>query len=70
MEVVDVVDDITTVESLLLAHDERKKEIEAREEMFGSVIAKGEEMIESGHHCSEEVSTAQCSISCSVTLSK
>lgn len=55
MEIVDTVDDIPSVESLLIAHDERKKEIEAREEMFGSVIAQGEEMIESGHHSSEEV---------------
>ena len=55
MEIVDIVDDIPSVESLLIAHDERKKEIEAREEMFGKVIAQGEEMIESGHHCSEEV---------------
>ena len=55
MEVVDIVDDIPSVESLLIAHDGRKKEIEAREEVFGNVIAQGEEMIESGHHCSEEV---------------
>ena len=55
MEIVDIVDDIPSVESLLIAHDERKKEIEAREEMFCSVIAQGEQMIESGHHSSEEV---------------
>ena len=55
MEIVDIVDDIPSVESLLIAHDERKKEIEAREEMFGIVIAQGEEMIETAHHSSEEV---------------
>jgi hypothetical protein len=55
MEIVDVVDDIQSVESLLIAHDERKKEIEAREEMFSSVIAEGEQMIDSGHRSSEEV---------------
>ena len=55
MEVVDVIDDIPSIEALLIAHDEKKKEIEAREEVFGSVIAQGEEMIESGHHSSEEV---------------
>ena len=55
MEIFDVVDDISTVEALLLAHDERKKEIEAREEMFGNVISQGEEMIESGHDSSDEV---------------
>ena len=55
MEIVDVVDDIQSVESLLLAHHERKKEIEAREEMFSCVIAQGEQMVDSGHISSEEV---------------
>lgn len=55
METVELADDITSAESLLTRHDERKIEIEAREEIFGSIIATGQQMIESGRYSTEEV---------------
>ena len=55
MEPEELADDIMSAESLLTRHDERKIEIEAREEMFSSIIANGQEMIETGHHSTEEV---------------
>lgn len=58
METFDAMDDISSVESLLIIHDERKKEIEAREDLFSDVIAQGEEMIQAEHQCSDEVRVA------------
>ena len=59
METGELADDITSAELLLTRHDERKVEIEAREELFGSITSIGQQMIELGHHATEEVGNKQ-----------
>ena len=55
METEQVADDITSAECLLSRHDERKAEIESREETFGLLIANGKSMIENKHYSAEDV---------------
>ncbi len=55
MQTEEPVRDVASVDSLQKRHEGMKSEIDAREELFASVVESGRAMIQAGHYDSNEV---------------
>ena len=42
--------------------DDLKLEIDGKEDKFGLIVEAGEQMVEEGHHATEEVGGSECSL--------
>ena len=51
----EVLEDVNEIEEAMDKIDDLKLEIDGKEDKFGFIVEAGEQMVEEGHHATEEV---------------